>query len=161
MSSFTSNVRTSHLAVAILVLLGAAAAAQQKVEKSNMDLVGYSDLQARSAYQPTIHKQGERWIAYIGHHGGSQLNPLTGKTGRQRHVDRRRHRSEAAEVPRAHSRRAVEARRRRIGRRADGPRVRRQRAAARGQEQGLPAAQLRRIGARDLGRHRSGEAERA
>ena len=37
-----------------------------------MRLVGYNDLQARSAYQPTIHKQGDRYIAYIGHHGGSQ-----------------------------------------------------------------------------------------
>ena len=57
------------------VLLGA----QQEARKSNMDLVGYNDLQARSAYQPVIQKQGERWIAYIGHHGGEQLNPLTGK----------------------------------------------------------------------------------
>ena len=44
-----------------------------------MDLVGYNDLQARSSYQPVIHKQGNRWIAYVGHHGGKQLNPLTGK----------------------------------------------------------------------------------
>lgn len=44
-----------------------------------MDLVGYNDLQARSAYQPVIHKQGDRWIAYIGHHGGEQPNPMTGK----------------------------------------------------------------------------------
>jgi hypothetical protein len=55
------------------------AAAQQQPESKNMDLVGYSDLQGRSAYQPTIHKQGNRYIAYIGHHGGSALNPLTGK----------------------------------------------------------------------------------
>ncbi len=41
--------------------------------------LGYNDLQGRSAYQPTIHKQGNRWIAYIGHHGGSAMNPLTGK----------------------------------------------------------------------------------
>ena len=27
-------------------------------EAKNMRLVGYNDLQARSAYQPTIHKQG-------------------------------------------------------------------------------------------------------
>ncbi len=46
---------------------------------SNMDLVGYNDLQARSAYQPVIQKQGERWIAYVGHHGGEALNPQTGK----------------------------------------------------------------------------------
>ena len=44
-----------------------------------MDLVGYDDLQARSAYQPVIQKQGNRWIAYVGHHGGQQVNPLTGK----------------------------------------------------------------------------------
>src|SRR6185436_7702763 len=47
-------------------------------EASNMKLVGTSDLQARSAYQPTIHHQGNRWIAYIGHHGGVKRNPLSG-----------------------------------------------------------------------------------
>jgi hypothetical protein len=63
-------------------------AQQQKVgappESSNMRMVGWSDLQARSAYQPTIHRQGDRWIAYIGHHGGTDevpmpVNPMTGK----------------------------------------------------------------------------------
>jgi hypothetical protein len=63
--------------------------AQQQVigappEASNMRLVGTSDLQARSAYQPTIHHQGDRFIAYIGHHGGTEavpapVNPMTGK----------------------------------------------------------------------------------
>ncbi len=53
-------------------------------EASNMRLVGMNDLQARSAYQPTIHKQGNRYIAYIGHHGGSDavkkpVNPITGQ----------------------------------------------------------------------------------
>src|SRR3954447_26388577 len=53
-------------------------------EASNIKLVGASDLQARSAYQPTIHHQGDRWIAYIGHHGGTDdipapVNPQTGK----------------------------------------------------------------------------------
>ena len=43
-----------------------------------MALVGHDDLQARSAYQPTIHRQANRWIAYIGHHGGVKRNPLTG-----------------------------------------------------------------------------------
>ena len=32
-------------------------------EAENMRLVGYNDLQARSAYQPTIHHQKDRWIA--------------------------------------------------------------------------------------------------
>jgi hypothetical protein len=53
-------------------------------EAKNMRLVGYNDLQARSAYQPMIHKQGNRYIAYIGHHGGTEaipkpVNPLTGQ----------------------------------------------------------------------------------
>jgi hypothetical protein len=53
------------------------------VESKDMRLVGSHDLQARSAYQPVIHNQNGRWIAYIGHHGGTEstpksLNPLTG-----------------------------------------------------------------------------------
>ena len=73
----------------LLVACGGGASAQQQVigappEASNMRLVGANDLQARSAYQPTIHHQGDRWIAYIGHHGGTDavpepVNPLTGK----------------------------------------------------------------------------------
>jgi hypothetical protein len=78
---------TSALGLSAL-LTAAAAAAEQKIgvppEAKNMRLVGYSDLQARSAYQPTIHRQGDRYIAYIGHHGGSAgkqkpMNALTGK----------------------------------------------------------------------------------
>ena len=61
-----------------VTLLTGAAAQQQHPQKSNMELVGYDDLQARSAYQPVVHHQGNRWIAYIGHHGGVTLNPLTG-----------------------------------------------------------------------------------
>ena len=48
-------------------------------EARNTRLLGHHDLAARTAYQPTIRKQGERWIAYIGHHGGRSINPLTGK----------------------------------------------------------------------------------
>jgi hypothetical protein len=71
-----------------LLAASPALAQEQKVgappEASNMNLVGWNDLQARSAYQPTIHKQGDRYIAYIGHHGGTDdvptpVNPLTGK----------------------------------------------------------------------------------
>ncbi len=47
-------------------------------EAHNMRLVAAHDLQGRSAYQPIVHQQGGRWIAYIGHHGGRALNPLTG-----------------------------------------------------------------------------------
>jgi hypothetical protein len=78
--------RRSHSAIAIgIVILGAVSitpgvrlTAQQRPELHDMQLVGYNDLQARSAYQPIIHKQRDRWIAYIGHHGGTQPNPLTG-----------------------------------------------------------------------------------
>ena len=66
---------------ALGVVLTSRASAQKSpaAEKSNMELVGWNDLQGRSAYQPLVHKQGERFIAYIGHHGAAVLNPLTGK----------------------------------------------------------------------------------
>jgi len=47
-------------------------------DQHDMRLVGYSDLQGRSAYQPVIQRQGDRFIAYVGHLGGDKLNPLTG-----------------------------------------------------------------------------------
>lgn len=48
-------------------------------EASNMRLVGFMPLQARSAYQPLVHRQSDRWIAYVGHHGGKpKINPGTG-----------------------------------------------------------------------------------
>jgi hypothetical protein len=63
-------------------------------ESQNMKLVGFNDLQARSTYQPTLHKQGGRYFIYAGHHalagpGEGQapagtpalpsFNPLTGR----------------------------------------------------------------------------------
>ena len=82
-------IRQTLLASAIALFAAAPTFAQtQKVgappETSNMRLVGYNDLQHRSAYQPTIHHQGDRYIAYIGHHGGTDaiptpVNPRTGK----------------------------------------------------------------------------------
>ncbi len=79
------------LASAMLAALGLASTANGEMQKigappeaSNMRLVGYHDLQARSAYQPTIVHQGDRYLAYIGHHGGTAdiakpVNPLTGQ----------------------------------------------------------------------------------
>ncbi|MBV9584730.1 MAG: hypothetical protein JO213_07580, partial [Alphaproteobacteria bacterium] len=69
---------------AALVAASTTAFGQDKPEAGNMRLVGYNDLQARSAYQPVIHHQGDRWVAYIGHHGGipgneKPINPLTGQ----------------------------------------------------------------------------------
>src|SRR6266851_1507585 len=70
--------------VATLALVGSPVLAQDKPVAKDMALFGYDDLQGRSAYQPTIHEQNGRWIAYIGHHGGTDaepmpLNPLTGQ----------------------------------------------------------------------------------
>jgi hypothetical protein len=70
-------------------LLASAALAQapkigDAPEARNMRLVGSNDLQARSAYQPIIHRQGSRYIAYVGHHGGiptvpKPVNPMNGQ----------------------------------------------------------------------------------
>ncbi len=49
-------------------------AAQHK----NMQLVGTNDLQSRSTYQPTVHKQGGKYILYAGHHPLG-TNPVTGQ----------------------------------------------------------------------------------
>src|SRR3954454_25061254 len=63
----------------MLLALRPASAQAPKVgdppESRNMRLVGYNDLQARSAYQPIIQKQGERYIAYIGHHSRTESIP--------------------------------------------------------------------------------------
>ena len=67
-----------------LVLLAVGPASSQTparghgAEAHDMELVGHDDLQGRSAYQPTIHSQRGRFIAYVGHHGGRAPNPLTG-----------------------------------------------------------------------------------
>ena len=44
----------------------------------NMRLVGYHDLQARSAYQPIVHAYGNRRILFVGQHAGEAMNPKTG-----------------------------------------------------------------------------------
>ena len=71
-SCFVSSMLAASLA------LSAFAQAPGVAEKSNMEVVGADALQSRSAYQPLVHKQGDRWIAYIGHHGGKTMNPLSG-----------------------------------------------------------------------------------
>lgn len=65
----------------VLVLSGSDATAEREghdAEGKDMRLVGHEPLQARSAYQPVIHRQGDRWIAYVGHHAERKLNSLTG-----------------------------------------------------------------------------------
>jgi hypothetical protein len=66
---------------ALCLFFGSASAAwaQRAADKKDMELVGFHDLQGRSAYQPVVHQQGSRWIAYIGHHGDHLINSLSGK----------------------------------------------------------------------------------
>jgi hypothetical protein len=66
-------------AAATMVALAAGVSAQNRAESRDMGLLAHNDLQARSAYMPQIHRQGDRYIAYVGHHGGQQMNPLTGR----------------------------------------------------------------------------------
>jgi hypothetical protein len=74
----------SFAARAIIALAAAGAvtsalAQMQKIgdppEAKNMELIGYDDLQGRSSYEPVVQHQGTRYIAYIGHHGGTREIP--------------------------------------------------------------------------------------
>ncbi|WP_205964268.1 LVIVD repeat-containing protein [Ramlibacter agri] len=68
----------SFCAALLPAIVPAQTAPGSHAEALNMRLVGTNDLQGRTAYQPTIHKQGKRWILYVGHHGDKKLNPLDG-----------------------------------------------------------------------------------
>ena len=77
---------TLRLTLTVAVLCAACATATTATsspgsapEAKDMRLVGHDPLQGRSAYQPLAVKQGDRWIAYVGHHGGQRMNPLTGR----------------------------------------------------------------------------------
>ena len=78
-----SSIRCGPTAAVILALLLAAPhgalAAPPQPEARDMRLIGFHSLNGRGAYQPVIHEHNGRWIAYIGHHGGSAFNPLTGE----------------------------------------------------------------------------------
>src|SRR2546422_6238499 len=69
----------SWMVLATLVPFTPPGHAQHAASASNMALLGHHDLQGRSAYQPVIHEQNGRWIAYVGHHGGRAGNLLTGR----------------------------------------------------------------------------------
>src|SRR2546425_6014756 len=77
--SFSSCVLALALAATGTFAQTVPAKTKAEAESRDIELVGYHDLQGRSAYQPLIHKQGDRWIAYIGHHGGRSRNPLSGE----------------------------------------------------------------------------------
>lgn len=77
-SAQSANAPTNDPQAAAVAARAAAAYDANAEEAKNMRLVGAHDLAARTAYQPTIKRQGERWILYVGHHGGRDRNPLNG-----------------------------------------------------------------------------------
>jgi hypothetical protein len=88
MRSVGHGLAVSGAACALFLTAAPLGAQQQKVgappEAKNMRLVGSNDLQGRSAYQPTVARQGDRYIAYVGHHGGTPdipkpMNSLSGQ----------------------------------------------------------------------------------
>ncbi len=89
MNTTSGNKRLLYLAVALVVAWGANHASAgtpssegQKLahaaQHRDMMLVGTDNLQHRSAYQPTVHKQGNRYILYVGQHSLG-TNPVTGE----------------------------------------------------------------------------------
>lgn len=55
------------------------AADGQEASAVNMRLVGMDALQGRPSYQAVIREWRGRWLLFAGHHGGKELNPLTGE----------------------------------------------------------------------------------
>jgi hypothetical protein len=79
----TRSVLPGLLALCACVTASGAPKIGDASEAKDMALVGFHDLQARSAYQPLVREQNGRWILYVGHHGGTEsapkpFNPLTG-----------------------------------------------------------------------------------
>src|SRR5215813_6543664 len=69
------------IALGLLLTLPSAIAARDDDDRrarENMRLVGTNDLQARSTYQPVVHRYGSnRWVLFAGHHALG-TNPVTG-----------------------------------------------------------------------------------
>ena len=84
-----SVVLQSGLALLVSTAIAQAAAPASRAESKNMELVGWNDLQARTAYQTIVQKQGDRYIAYVGHHGDIKVNPLNGQTENNGTSDRK------------------------------------------------------------------------
>jgi hypothetical protein len=78
-SSGTRRVLAGAVLVALAFGTASALAVSQSGEQENMRRVGHSDIQGREAYQPNVITYPDgRVIAFIGTHGGTHFNPLTG-----------------------------------------------------------------------------------
>src|ERR1700682_6228059 len=77
--SVTRYLASATIGVGVAFWLATPAVADEKKDekKHDMALVGTNDLQARSTDQPTINKQGGKYILYAGHHPLG-TNPVTG-----------------------------------------------------------------------------------
>jgi hypothetical protein len=73
------RLRLLRAAAACAALAAGMAQAADPARAHNMVLLGHDPLQGRGAYQPVIAQQAGRWIAYVGHHAGEALNPLSGR----------------------------------------------------------------------------------
>jgi hypothetical protein len=71
----TRNVLPAVLALCACMSASGAPKVGDASEAKDMALVGFHDLQARSAYQPLVREQNGRWILYVGHHGGTESAP--------------------------------------------------------------------------------------
>ncbi len=49
-------------------------------EALNMRLAGLHELDGRSAYQPVVHRYGDRYILFVGHHAGEAVSQVSGLT---------------------------------------------------------------------------------
>src|SRR5439155_1749595 len=80
MTSLTARLSVIVLGLALISLAAGPASSQAPrghgAEARDMELVGHDDLQGRSAYQPTIHKQGGRFIAYLVSGDLAKTDPL-------------------------------------------------------------------------------------
>jgi hypothetical protein len=65
--------------IAALVLAGGPVAADGAGTDSadGLRLAAHDPLQSGQTYQMVQHQQGDRWLLYLGHLRGSELNPLT------------------------------------------------------------------------------------
>lgn len=80
MTRLRASPRSCLAPLAALTIVSVQVAADAGTESAEgLQLAAHDPLQARQTYQIVQHRQGERWLLYLGHLRGSELNPLTGR----------------------------------------------------------------------------------